>query len=96
MLARLGYISVLEYGMPRTPVALDRLDVNPIGLCGMLGIAGEWCTDNRVQDAARNRVCYWQDYFTNYNNDISYSVQTRVLGDTDTQRFRVVRGQAEG
>ncbi|MBB6052972.1 SUMF1/EgtB/PvdO family nonheme iron enzyme [Armatimonas rosea] len=62
---------------------LARLEVNPIGLYGMLGNAHEWCSE-------RNTLCHWDDYFANYDNAIYYQVKTSTAPETDRYGFRVV------
>jgi len=75
-------------------VELDKLELNAFGLYGMLGNAHEWYSDNKsypmpLPEGMKNKMVYWEDYITNYNNDISFMVKTRSCGDSDATRFRV-------
>ncbi len=75
---------------------LASMVVNPIGVFGMLGNPREWYSDNdirglRDESGIRNKQCSWDEYYTNYNNDISYSLSRRIFSDADRCGFRIVQ-----
>jgi formylglycine-generating enzyme required for sulfatase activity len=75
-----------EHGYSRK----DEMVANSLGICGMLVYGREWFADCGVGSAPRNGLCYWEEYFTNYNNDIGYQVTNRSCEDKDEHAFRVV------
>lgn len=92
ILARIYYIWGMDPASREPPEnpKLCELVANPIGLYGMLENTEEWCSSNNAHDWSRNVVSFWRYYFTNYNNDISYSVQSTVRAEPEVRRFRVV------
>ena len=75
---------------------METLEVNPIGLYGMLGNAHEWYSDNHTTyksetkpDEIKNKLCYWDEYYYNYDN-IAYQLSKKVCDDTEMFGFRVV------
>ncbi len=67
----------------------EEMIANPLGIYGMLAYGREWFADCGNGAAPKNAVCYWEEYFTNYNNDIGYQVTNRTEGDTDKHAFRI-------
>ncbi len=71
----------------------DEMVANPLGIYGMLVYGREWFADCGIGSAPKNSVCHWEEYFTNYDNDIGYQVTHRTCGDTDQHPFRIVINQ---
>lgn len=72
---------------------------NPLGLYGMLVYGREWFADCGSGAAPKNGICCWEEYITNYNNDIGYQViyqvTSRTCGDTDEHAFRIAINQED-
>ena len=64
------------------------LQMNAVGLM-MLGNVREWYSDNETRDGLKNKMCFWDEYIVNYNNDYSYMVRQRVCTGDVTVGFRV-------
>jgi len=75
-----------EHGYSRK----DEMIANPLGIYGMLAYGREWFADCGIGSAPKDGACYWEEYFTNYNNDIGYQVTSRTCGNTDEHAFRIV------
>ncbi|MDS4069503.1 MAG: SUMF1/EgtB/PvdO family nonheme iron enzyme, partial [Candidatus Competibacter sp.] len=68
---------------------IDRMKMNTIGLFGMLENR-EWYSDNKTLEGLKNRMCCWEEYFYNYNNDLAYQVIRKTVNDMELNGFRVV------
>jgi formylglycine-generating enzyme required for sulfatase activity len=66
------------------------LEVNDLGLRGMLGFVREWCGGEPSSGAVRNAFCFWEEYYTNYNNDLGFMVRQRAGTEADRNAFRMV------
>ena len=71
---------------------VDELIPNGADLYGLLGYAREWCSGCDTWQATCNRCCHWEEYYTNYNNDIGYQVRSRCQADDARYPFRLVLG----
>jgi formylglycine-generating enzyme required for sulfatase activity len=69
---------------------VDQLIENPIGIHGMLGYAREWCTPIEKYKTEKRQGIKWEEYYTNYDNDIGYQTVTFKPQDQENIPFRVV------
>lgn len=69
---------------------IDELVINTIGIFGMLVYASEWYSACESYNGIKNKMCRWEEYITNYNNDIGYTVSPKFCEDTDSYPFRIV------
>ena len=75
---------------------IETMQINTIGLYGMLGNDPEWHSDNdtlydpeKKSDEIKNKMCYWEEYYRNYNNDPGYQLSKKLCDDTEMFGFRV-------
>lgn len=68
----------------------DQLIGNHIGIYGMLAYAREWCAAAEPHRRQGRQGIKWEEYTTNYDNDIGYQTVTFDASDQDTLPFRVV------
>lgn len=69
---------------------VDELVDNPIGLRGMNGYAREWCSPAPCRADAQVQGVRWEEYASNYDNDIGYQTTTFQAPDDAVLPFRVV------
>ncbi|MEB3309983.1 MAG: SUMF1/EgtB/PvdO family nonheme iron enzyme [Snowella sp.] len=69
---------------------IDQLIENSIGIFGMLVYAREWCSPIESYDDKNQRGIKWQEYYTNYDNDIGYQTVTFTPHDQENLPFRIV------
>lgn len=67
---------------------IEKMKSNTIGLFGILENR-EWYSDNKSLDGLKNKMCLWEEYICNYNNDLSYQVIRKTSNDTELTGFRV-------
>ncbi len=68
---------------------------NPLGIYGMLVYGREWFADCGTNSAPKNSICYWEEYFTNYNNDIGYQATNQTCRSSAEHAFRIVINQQD-
>jgi hypothetical protein len=77
---------LFEQGYKRT----SQLIINHIGIFGMLAYAREWCTPIESDSAHKENAIKWEEYYTNYDNNIGYQTVTFETQDQEQLPFRVV------
>jgi Sulfatase-modifying factor enzyme 1 len=75
-----------EYGY----ATVNQLIPNEIGIYGLLVYGKEWCSVTESYRNSQNQSVHWQEYITNYNNDIGYSITTTERTEKERHGFRVV------
>ena len=63
---------------------------NPIGIHGMLAYAREWCCPLEDDETPVHAFMRWEEYYTNYDNDIGYQPVMKHATDGERLPFRVV------
>ena len=69
---------------------MDALTVNPIGIYGLLAYGREWCAPVQNWRNYMGQGVKWEEYYTNYNNDIGYQTTTFNRQNDETLPFRIV------
>jgi formylglycine-generating enzyme required for sulfatase activity len=88
-----SYIRILQeiykdWNMDTRCSEIEKMKINTIGLFGMLENR-EWYSDNKNLEGLKNKMCFWEEYICNYNNDLSYKVVKKIGNDTELTGFRV-------
>jgi formylglycine-generating enzyme required for sulfatase activity len=69
---------------------IAELNPNHIGIYGMLVYAREWCTAFAVERTPERLAVRWEEYVTNYDNDIGYQTTPFDARADEVLPFRVV------
>jgi formylglycine-generating enzyme required for sulfatase activity len=71
------------------------LPANQLGIHGLLVYAKEWCSETHPSTEPVPHVVRWDEYFTNYDNDIGYTTMTALAEAEAPFPFHLVLPKAE-